>query len=161
MVPGSNPGRRTRGRNMPDYFGYPYFSRSERDLYCTNDSKWVDPRSRREKHDCICEDYSNGRVHDHTYSYSEFFHFGSRETIAQSGVTAVYNDRLWQWDYKKTERLSKEHIGCRWEHAGRAKLSAFMSAWEDKPVEVVAFAEGCNISNGYPYYILWYRSTPG
>lgn len=88
---------------------------------------------------------------------SEFFHFGSREIIAQPGVSAVYDDRLWGWDYEKTKRLQAEHVGCRWGQAGRDKLSAFMSAWEGHKVEVVALAEGCNVGNGYPYFVLWYR----
>lgn len=115
------------------------------DMYggeCRADSKWVDPNKRNEKW-------------THPYSYSEFFHFGSRRIIEGRGVDGEYSDRIWQWDYDKAERLWKEHVGTRWELAGAEKLSAFLSAFHGRPVRVVALAEGCNISNGYPYFIVW------
>jgi len=107
-----------------------------------DDSKWVDPNKRNEKW-------------THPYSYSEFFHFGSRRIVEGRGVDGEYSDRIWQWDYDKAERLWKEHVGTRWELAGAKKLSAFLSAFHGRPVRVVALAEGCNISNGYPYFIVW------
>jgi hypothetical protein len=108
------------------------------------DPKWVDPTKRNEKY-------------SHPYSYSEFFHFGSRRIIKEKGVHGEYSDRIWGWDHAKAERLQKELVGCRWEHASRAQLSAFMSAFHGRKLTVVALAEGCNPSNGYPYKIIWFK----
>lgn len=106
------------------------------------DSKWVDPTRTDEKW-------------THPYSYSEFYIFGR----SVKGDGADYSDRLWQWNYEKADRLWKEHVGCRWDQASAAQLSAFMSAYHGRPLRVTALAEGCNIGNGYPYWIVWYRDA--
>lgn len=106
-------------------------------------SRWVDPKRTRTKQ-------------EYPYSYSEFFHFGKRADISAKGVQAVYSDRLWQWDYDKCHKAHKTHLNCRFEQASPAQLSAFLSEYNGKPCTVVALAEGCNPSTGYPYYILWY-----
>jgi hypothetical protein len=101
-----------------------------------------------------------GRTNDkssHPYSYDEFFIFGSREGISRKSVGAVYSDRLFQEDWKKMERLSKEHLGCRFEQAGAEKLGAFLTAWWGKPIRVVALSEGCNAATQYPYWVMWYE----
>jgi hypothetical protein len=107
-------------------------------------SGWVDPSRTRDKF-------------FHPYSYDEFFRFGSRETIRQPGLNANYSDRLWQWDREKADRLWRQYVDTRWESASAAQLSAFLSAYHGQPVEVVALAEGCNQSNGYPYFIVWWK----
>lgn len=113
------------------------------DLY---DWKWVDPWHTDEKS-------------SHPYSYSEFFHFGSREVIKKASG-AYYSDRLNSWDPAKMDRLWKEHVGARrWEQAGADRLSAFLSAYAEKKLSVIALAEGCNVSNGYPYFIMWVREN--
>lgn len=121
-----------------------------------NMGKWVDPTRTKEKF-------------DHPYDYSEFFIFGSR-AIIEDVDGAVYTDRMSQWDHDKYTRLWKEH--CKDEMNQQVinatysirnvpvdNLSAFMSAWEDKAVRVVALAEGCNQSNGYPYWIIWWNNV--
>ncbi len=48
-----------------------------------------------------------------------------------------------------------------WRSTGPKKLSAFMTDYLGKKVKVTALAEGCNVSNGYPYWIIWFRDeTP-
>lgn len=131
---------------MSDYYDYELMNRRAWRCREEVDPKWVNPNSTREKHDPL-----------YSYSYSEFFHFGSRSIIKQEGIEAVYDDRLWQWDYEKTKRLKAKHCDVRWECATSAQLDAFMSAYQGEPCEVVALAEGCNVSSGYAYYIFWFR----
>lgn len=112
-------------------------------------SKWVDPNRTDEKF-------------SHPYSYSEFFLFGSRAIIAKT-KGADYSDRLWEWDYKKADKLWKRYVNTGWAKATEKQLSRFISAYHGKGyrgLTVVALAEGCNPSNGYPYWILWYKPTP-
>jgi hypothetical protein len=112
--------------------------------------KWVstDPDRQREQH-------------DHPYSYSEFFIYGDRQVIRSKGLEAVYSDRLQQWDYEKYERCCEEHPKAWRRPVGdRAAMSAWMTAYMGKPVDVVALAEGCNVSSGYPYWIVWFREKP-
>jgi hypothetical protein len=105
---------------------------------------WVDPNNTRTKS-------------AHPYSYSEFFHFGSREAIKEKDVHGDYSDRLQEWEPEKYARLWKEHVFCPLDRVQPAQMSAFLSAYFGKKVEAVAFAEGCNVSNGYPYYVVWHR----
>lgn len=110
-----------------------------------DDSKWVDPSRTRDKR-------------DYSYSYDEFFIFGSRSVIARV-AGADYSDRLWQWDHQKADSLWAKHVATRWAHATGEQLSAFISAYHGKDLKVVALAEGCNPSSGYPYWIIWYREN--
>lgn len=110
-----------------------------------DDQRWVDPSR------------TNSKI-THPYSYSEFYIFGG-PAANRASDGADYSDRLWQWDYDRAQRLWKEHCDCRWAQAGADKLSAFMSAYHGRPLVVTALAEGCNVSNGYPYWIVWYRAA--
>jgi hypothetical protein len=146
-------------RTSEESYGYerPYYDEwgSERDPM---DSKWVDPSRTDEKS-------------SHPYSYSEFFIFGGHKETKLEGVVGIYSDRINQWwyDEKKTDKefdaLWAKHVGTRYALANAAKLSAFFTAYnqilwpkkhKNKKVKVVALAEGCNASNGYPYWIIWY-----
>lgn len=120
-----------------DEFG---FGRQSRD-----DSRWVNPSRRRTKQEA-------------PYGYDEFFIYGDRE-IVKTADDALYSDRIWQWDHEKAIRLWKQHVDARWNNSGQRQHSAFMSAYLDKQVEVIALAEGCNISNGYPYWIVWLKNV--
>lgn len=107
--------------------------------------RWVDPDGpRREKW-------------QYPYAYSEFYLFGGKPEADASDM-ANYSDRLWEWDRAKADRLWQEHCkGHRWDNAPIEKLTAFMSAYHWRKLEITALAEGCNPSNGYPYWIVWYR----
>lgn len=122
------------------------------------DGRWVDPSRTRTKS-------------SHPYTYDEFFIFGNREIIKKKDVSGIYSDRVWEWwlGEKKTDKgfddLWKKHVGTRYELASSEKLSAFFTAYNQtlwpeknkgKSVQVVALAEGCNPSNGYPYWVIWF-----
>jgi hypothetical protein len=100
------------------------------------------------------------------YSYSEFFHWrddcikpaGPSDIHATSpkGTESAYSDRLWQWNGKAAEKARKEVPG-RMDQWTRAQASKWLTIYWDKPVEALALAEGCNVGNGYPYFIVWFR----
>lgn len=92
---------------------------------------------------------------DWPYSYSEHYLWGERE----KGCEAVYSDRLAQWDHEKAAAALKGMSG-RYGHWGKAGTSKYLSAYFGKPIEAVAVAEGCNVSNGYPYWVFWFRDAP-
>lgn len=84
------------------------------------------------------------------YSYSEHYLVGT----ARKGDSAVYSDRLSQWDRVSFSRA--------WDRTGSytqslSKASDFMTTYFNRPMTVTAVAEGCNVSSGYPYWIIWYR----
>lgn len=140
----------------------PYGPRSFGGVPYRDDSKWVDPRNTKEKW-------------DNPYSYSEFFIFGNRQIIKEKGVHGIYSDRVHEWwyqggkEHKQYEKLWMRYVGKRYENASAEELSKFFTAYnkilwpkqnKNKTVKVVALAEGCNISNGYPYWIIWYVECP-
>jgi hypothetical protein len=127
-------------RSPSEYWLWPHDDRV--DLF---GGKWVDP-------DGLCREKSAW-----PYAYSEFYLFGGKAG-ADASDAANYSDRLWEWDRAKADRLWVEHCkGHRWDNAPIEKLDAFMSAYWERKLEVTALAEGCNPSNGYPYWIVWYR----
>ena len=97
----------------------------------------------------------------HPYSYSEFLlwplSFGEPIT---GWDHAVYTDRLQQWDSEKYGRLCREHMpGKRWDNTTPEQVTAFMRAYNEDPgLRVVAVQECCNVSSGYPIWILHYKS---
>lgn len=93
---------------------------------------------------------------DWPYAYSEFYLWGT----PRSDDVAVYSDRLFQWDNVAWERSNEAVPGKRFDQMSKADADKFMSAYYEKPIDVSALAEGCNVSNGYPYWILWYREKP-
>lgn len=116
------------------------------------DAKWVNPNQTKTK----CEA---------PYSYSEFFIFGCRNDIKPKNVRANYSDRLQEWDSKA---FSKACIKKRFEHYSRQELTDFINKYYSacsfnkephKKYEAVALVEGCNVGNGYPYWVFFYREV--
>lgn len=72
------------------------------------------------------------------------------------GVEYNYSDRLLEWDYAKhtaaweTAKQSQESGTCLF-------FEAYLSAYFDKPVEIVNIMAGWNWSNGYPYQVFGYK----
>jgi hypothetical protein len=88
------------------------------------------------------------------YSYSEFYLLGNRDTV--KNCSADYSDRLQQWDYEKYRAACTE-MGCRFDQASWDKLNKFLETYYGPGYEATGLAEGCNASNGYPYWIIWYK----
>lgn len=103
---------------------------------------WVDPRNRRTK-----EEYP--------YAYSAHYLWGEAGPMD----AAVYSDRLSQWGHDKYLNalgdLSKKHF----RNFSPKDCSDFLSRYMDKPIECIALAEECNVGNGYPLWIFWYRDA--
>jgi len=93
------------------------------------------------------------------YGYDPYFIWGDQDTV--KGADAVYSDRLSQWDYDKNSQCVRDHLPTgrndyAWRTANQKQASAYMTAYYGKPYRAVAIAEGCNVSNGYPYWIIWF-----
>jgi hypothetical protein len=73
---------------------------------------------------------------------------------------AVYHDRMQQWDWDKFERCRKNHLdGFRFNNADPEKVEAFLREYNDDPgLRLIVIQEGCNVSNGYPYWVFHYRT---
>jgi hypothetical protein len=78
---------------------------------------------------------------------------------------AVYSDRLRQWDFDKFRALSRTHFGNEGDsfHSRKpAKIEAFLREWFEQPeLQLVRVEEHCNVSNGFPVWVFWYRNKEG
>lgn len=80
----------------------------------------------------------------------------------QKGVShPVYSDRLWQWDSKKYDRCCNEVWGNEGQYFNNRKpkdIERFLSLYFEKEVKLTVIMQGCNVSNGYPYWIFYYET---
>jgi len=95
---------------------------------------------------------------DHPYSYDEFIIFDSEIPH----TSAVYSDRLYRWDSTKHNRLCLKYfdnVGQCWSERSPEKISDWLSEYYDKKLECVKVIQGCNVSSGHPYWVLFFRDV--
>jgi hypothetical protein len=94
----------------------------------------------------------------HPYSYDPFIVWYGN---ARKGDSVVYSDRLVQWDYDKYMECAKtvrtKYNTNSFDINNPVQVKEFLSLYYDKQVVLTAIVEGCNVSNGYPYWILYFR----
>lgn len=106
--------------------------------------------------DWVLPNRDNKTKQEAPYSYDPFYIW--RDSTA--GSYAIYSDRLAQNDLEKYRMaVQKAAPDKRFEYYTRAEASKFMSAYTGKKIQVTALAEGCNVSNGYPYWIFWCKEV--
>lgn len=115
-------------------------------------------------YDWVCPHADNRTEREAPYSFSEYFLWrdgsvwpAGRENIhavCAEGVSGVYSDRLSQWDSAKYAAAMKE-CGGLGPFPSRETVTAFLTAYYGKPMNAHALARGCNVGNGYPYWIIW------
>lgn len=74
----------------------------------------------------------------------------------------VYSDRMFEWDSEKFNECCKEVFGNSGQLFGNRKpdgIQKFLRLYfEDDDIFLTGIMEGCNMSNGYPYWIFYYTS---
>lgn len=94
----------------------------------------------------------------HPYSYDSFIVWYGN---ARKGDSVVYSDRLVQWDYEKymtcAKTIQAESTNNKFDINDPKQTEKFLSLYYGKQVTLTAIVEGCNVSNGYPYWILYFR----
>lgn len=97
----------------------------------------------------------------HPYTYDGFVTFRAGPNLEANGT--VYSDRLWQWDYTKTDELCYKHFGTKGQYFNRrspAHIEAFLRDWIGDPeLKLVLIMEYCNQSSGYPVWRFDYKSS--
>lgn len=92
------------------------------------------------------------------YSYDPYVQWrdGSNEEIE----CCVYSDRLMQWDFDKFNSCCQKVFGDRGQLFNQRQpkqIEQFLSLYFDTPIKLIVIQEGCNVSNGYPYWIFHYK----
>jgi len=96
------------------------------------------------------------------YSYDAYQLYKSadfRETDAM-----VYSDRLWEWSPAKFRKataavwpkMPRRQI---FEGCSPTEMQKFLRLYLGEDVKLTALYQGCNVGNGYPYWILAYRPS--
>ena len=95
--------------------------------------------------------------HEFPYSYDAYVISKKSDNYKH----CVYSDRLLQWNYDKHNELCLKHFGNEgqyWSDRSDDKIEAFLRDYLDKPeLELVGIMNGCNVSNGYPYWIFMFN----
>jgi len=72
----------------------------------------------------------------------------------------VYSDRLMQWDFRKFNKccLQVWNNEAQYFHSRQPKdIEKFLSLYFGKEIKLTVIMEGCNVSNGYPYWIFGFK----
>lgn len=95
----------------------------------------------------------------HPYNYDEYV-IWKDEDFDKEKYSAVYSDRLYQWDWEKYNRCCQEVFGNQGQMFYQRKpkeIERFLSMYFDKEIKLTAVMQGCNQSSGFPYWIFLYE----
>lgn len=97
---------------------------------------------------------------EYPYSYDPYVLHKSPDCDPRNSCI-VYSDRMMQWNYDKYMNCIKmmpeeDQAGQMFHHASLRGVSLFLSYYYVKVCNCTAILEGCNVSNGYPYWIFYY-----
>lgn len=96
----------------------------------------------------------------HPYSYSEYVIYKSKRFKQTDHM--VYHDRLLQWNniaFSKAVRevWPDEPHSQMFGGKNPADINRFLNLYFGKDVELTAVLQGCNIGNGFPYWVFAYK----
>lgn len=96
----------------------------------------------------------------HPYSYDEFVIFKSKRF--EKTDCMVYHDRMMQWSGSAFSKAVREV----WPDKPHSQMfsgkkpediNRFLNLYFGKEVELTAVLQGCNVGNGFPYWIFAYK----
>lgn len=77
-------------------------------------------------------------------------------------IQQVFTDRMRQWDTKLyeycCEKVFGKTIDC-FSSIPAEMIQEFVGNYFTKSVKILGLEIGCNISNGYPYWIIYYKEV--
>jgi len=76
--------------------------------------------------------------------------------------SAVYSDRLYQWDYKKFNSCCQEVFGDTGQYFDSRKpedIERFLSLYLGTNVKLTAIQKECNVSSGFPLWVFFYEQN--
>lgn len=115
--------------------------------------------------DCMYLDIDGNPVkrnrEQYPYSYDAYVVWKNNYNKGK-GYGVVYSDRLFQWNSERYNKCCKSIWGNEGQHFHNRNpedIESFLSLYYDSKVKLVVVMEGCNVSNGYPYWIFFYEIT--
>ena len=74
--------------------------------------------------------------------------------------SAVYSDRLFQWNYEKYNKCCQEvfkNQGQQFYEREPKEIEKFLGMYFEKQIKLTAIVQGCNQSSGYPYWVFYFK----
>ena len=96
---------------------------------------------------------------DYPYNYDEYVVWKSKD-FNKDNYSAVYSDRLVQWDRKKYNSCKQaifKDKGYRFNGKNPKLINQFLNMYFDKEIKLTAILQGCNQWSGFPYLIFLYE----
>lgn len=93
------------------------------------------------------------------YNYDEYV-IWKDENFNEEECSAVYSDRLFQWDYEKYNKCCQEvfkNQGQQFYKREPKEIEKFLGMYFEKEIKLTAITQGCNQSSGYPYWVFYYK----
>lgn len=96
----------------------------------------------------------------HPYSYDDFVIYKNEDFDPMDSM--VYHDRMLQWDREAFGKAASEV----WPNAPGSQMfsgrkpediNRFLNLYFGKEVRLTAVLQGCNVGNGFPYWIFAYK----
>lgn len=105
----------------------------------------------------------NGTPVKHTpftdpYSYDSYVIWKSPDF--EEADCCVYHDRMMSWNWDKFAEACHRvwgNGGQMFHNRHPKDIEKFLSLYFDKDVELTLVMQGCNVSNGYPYWVFGYK----
>lgn len=97
----------------------------------------------------------------HPYNYDEYV-IWKDENFNNEKYSAVYSDRLYQWDSEKYNRCCQEvfaNKGQQFYQREPKEIEKFLSMYFEERIKLTAVMQGCNQSSGFPYWIFLYEKS--
>lgn len=97
-------------------------------------------------------------IYTHPYSYDPILVY--KDENFKPGQS-FYSDRMSLWDSEKLSAL-KEKMNLNdycWRSPNLNELNLFISEFFNKPLKITRIVEMCNVSNGYPYWLIGYEEV--
>lgn len=96
---------------------------------------------------------------EYPYSYDPFVVWKGKYKKTDE---IVYSDRLIEWDHEKFDKCCKAIWGNTiqsFDMRNPVTIEAFLSMYLEKIVTLTGIEKCCNVSNGYPIWIFYYRES--
>ena len=95
------------------------------------------------------------------YNYDEYVIWKDK-IFNEEECSAVYSDRLFQWDYEKYNKCCQEvfkNQGQQFYEREPKEIEKFLGMYFEKEIKLTAITQGCNQSSGYPYWVFFYKEN--
>ena len=95
---------------------------------------------------------------DFPYSYTRYCIWRNKVNRWRKDDSVVWSDRL-SWQYPEYDNLFKEILGTGQYYSRKEPkaIETFLCRLLNEDIVLTGIEEECNTSNGYPYWLLYFR----